>query len=79
MGTVHLPRTGLGRKLVAELSAFPTGQFDDGVDACGLLGRLLDMIMAAEARDGRIITPGIRPFTAEWLNFVERDDDPRDC
>lgn len=73
MGMVHFPRTALGRRLAEQLCAFPTGQHDDGVDACGLMGRGLDLMMRAEAREGRVNTPGIRPFTKEWLEYVERE------
>lgn len=75
MGMVHLPKTPLGRRLAEQLKNFPTGLHDDGVDACGLLGRGLDMMMRAEAANGGLKTKGIRPFSAEWLHYVERDDD----
>ena len=75
MGMVHFPRNAMGRRLAEQLCAFPTGQHDDGVDACGLLGRGLDLMMRAEAREGRVNTPGIRPFSKEWLEYVEREVD----
>lgn len=74
MGMVHFPKTTLGRRLAEQLKAFPTGTHDDGVDACGLLGRGLDMMMRAEAANGGLKTKGIRPFSKEWLEYVERDD-----
>ncbi len=77
MGMVHFPRNAMGRRLADQLCAFPTGQHDDGVDACGLLGRGVDLMMRAEARDGRVNTPGIRPFSKEWLEYVERDADAK--
>lgn len=73
MGMVHFPRNAMGRRLAEQLCAFPTGQHDDGVDACGLLGRGIDLMMRAEAKDGGLKSAGIRPFSVEWLEYIERE------
>lgn len=82
MGMIHMPRSHpkqIGTRLVEQLLAFPTGEHDDGVDNCGLIGRGRDMMMRAQIASGKT-SGGIRPFTAEWLHFEEKDDDGlRDC
>lgn len=41
-GKVHIPNTPWGERLITQLLKFPSGKHDDGVDVCGLFGRLLD-------------------------------------
>ena len=48
MGKVYLPREAAWRSAFdTELLSFPAGVHDDQVDVCGLLGRLLDVMVAA--------------------------------
>ena len=41
-GKVYIPNTPWGEELITQLLKFPTGKYDDKVDVCGLLGRILD-------------------------------------
>lgn len=41
-GKVYIPNTPWGERLLTQLLKFPKGKHDDGVDVCGLFGRLLD-------------------------------------
>lgn len=43
-GKVYIPRTQWGNDLVDQLVKFPAGSYDDKVDVCGLMGRLIDKI-----------------------------------
>jgi len=45
-GKVHIPNTPWGEELISQLLKFPDGKFDDGVDVCGLFGRILDQTYA---------------------------------
>lgn len=73
-GTVWLPRwQPWAHRLVEQLCAFPAARHDDGVDVCGLLGRAIDQMPVGRGAD----TPrpeGMKPFTAEWLEYEEKED-----
>lgn len=47
-GKVYIPLTEWGESLINQLLSFDAGTFDDKVDVCGLMGRLLDMVWAAQ-------------------------------
>lgn len=47
-GKVHIPLTPWGDELVEQLIKFPHGDHDDGVDVCGIFGRILDQTFAPE-------------------------------
>lgn len=49
MGKVWIPRTEWGDELLSQLLVFPAGKYDDGVDVCGLFGRLLDQVYGPRA------------------------------
>jgi len=44
VGKVYIPKCEWGDKLMNQLLKFPAGAFDDKVDVCGLMGRLIDKI-----------------------------------
>jgi len=46
-GKVYIPNTEWGDQLLNQLLKFPAGAFDDKVDVCGLMGRLIDKIHEA--------------------------------
>lgn len=48
LGVIHFPVKDWAEALVSQLIKFPAGKFDDGVDACGLLGRYMDKIWKAK-------------------------------
>lgn len=64
-GTVHVPNTPWGEELIAQLCAFPGGRYDDKVDVCGLIGRILDEITEALPPSPSNLAP--KPGTFDWL------------
>ena len=45
MGLVYLPKGNqLAEILLDQLMKFPSGRYDDGVDACSAFGRLIDKV-----------------------------------
>lgn len=72
-GTVWIPNTEWGDRLINQLCAFngQQGRTDDMVDVCSLVGRGIDMLQDAipepdpEER-------GVKPFTKEWLYSSEK-------
>lgn len=44
LGMVYIPVCEWGDELIRQLVKFPAGAFDDKVDVCGLLGRLIDRV-----------------------------------
>ena len=53
----------------AELLSFPAGRNDDQVDMLGLLGQLLDKILA-----GRKTLPKLKPKRDRWDKAFAEDD-----
>ena len=48
LGLVYIPLCEWGDELIRQLVKFPGGAFDDKVDACGLMGRLIDKVYEIE-------------------------------
>ncbi len=44
LGLVYIPVCEWGEELIRQLVKFPGGAFDDKVDACGIMGRLIDKV-----------------------------------
>jgi len=44
LGMVYVPLCDWGDELIRQLIKFPAGAFDDKVDVCGLMGRLIDQV-----------------------------------
>lgn len=44
LGMVYIPICDWGDELIRQLLKFPAGAFDDKVDVCGLMGRLIDKV-----------------------------------
>lgn len=44
LGLVYIPMCDWGDELIRQLVKFPAGAFDDKVDVCGLMGRLIDKV-----------------------------------
>lgn len=77
-GTVHIPRTEWGDRLINQLCSFngQDGRVDDMVDVCSLLARGLDKM--ADARPGPPDdAPKTKPFTREWLETSYDADEQR--
>jgi len=75
-GTVWVPNTEWGDRLVNQLCAFngQDGRTDDMVDVCSLLARGLDdMVDASKPTPPKKAPP--KPFTEAWLNRTSRDDE----
>ena len=50
MGLVYLPKDNqLAEILLDQLMKFPSGRYDDGVDACSAFGRLIDKVWSQAA------------------------------
>jgi len=79
-GIVHFPNRGKDKiwaeQGIAQVEAMPAGKHDDKADVLGLLGRVIDQILdAPQAPPER--KPGIRPFTAEWVEYSEDNQKPK--
>jgi predicted phage terminase large subunit-like protein len=76
--TVHWPlRKKWVDHVIDQLIKFPAGKHDDAADVCGLLGRGVDKMYAANlpAPPRRDI---LVPFTEAWLEFNERNQKPKE-
>lgn len=77
-GTVYIPDTDWGDRLVNQLCAFTgqDGKTDDMVDVCALVGRgieeMRDAMPPPEEKPN-----GVKPFTLEWLNSNQPRQTPR--
>lgn len=67
MGKVYLPeKASWVPDLLAELTSFPAGKHDDQVDALGLIGRLLDQMLA-----GRV-PKAEAPLPSKWHRAFQK-------
>lgn len=71
-GTIHFRDNANSRRIVGQLVALPAGRYDDAADVCGLVGRAVDQFPVART-PVRKERKGIKPFTAEWLEFQEEE------
>lgn len=73
-GTVHIPNTEWGDRLVNQLCAFngQDGRIDDMVDVCSLLARGLDEMADALPPPAEKTAPP-KPFTEAWHAARDRD------
>jgi predicted phage terminase large subunit-like protein len=71
-GKVYLPlKRPWATRLLDQLCAFPAGKYDDAADVCGLIGRGVDAMMSPHASIVEARTPGLKPFTAAWLEATD--------
>lgn len=76
-GTVWLPRwQPWAHRLVELLCGFPAARYDDGPDVCGLFGRAIDQMPVGKPPDPPR-PGGLKPFTAEWLEYEEKTSTER--
>lgn len=75
-GTVHIPNTPWGDRLIEQLCAFngQDGRIDDMVDVCSLLARGLDAMLNARPESAAKKDPP-KPFTDAWHAAMDREDD----
>jgi hypothetical protein len=51
MGKVYLPEQAAWKAdLIGQLTRFPAGKYDDGVDTCSLIGRGIELMPAPRIR-----------------------------
>lgn len=73
-GCVHIPDdVPWGDELIAQLCAFPAGRYDDKVDVCGLVGRMLDELHTPRPSDPPD-PPAPEPFTDAWFDARDKAD-----
>lgn len=75
-GMVWFPRKPWAYRVIDQLCAFPAGRHDDAYDVCGLIGRALDQYADAVA-PAPAGPRGIKPFTAEWLEYEDEAEKPK--
>jgi len=75
-GMVSVKEGEWGDRLIEQLVAFPAGRFDDGVDACSLLGRALDVMLEAFGPSEKQ-PDGLEFGSREWLEYNERQQQRR--
>lgn len=51
LGLVYIPICEWGDELIRQLTKFPAGAFDDKVDVCGIMGRLIDKVYEVSPPD----------------------------
>ena len=68
LGLVYIPICDWGDELIRQLVKFPAGAFDDKVDACGILGRLIDKVH-------EISPPSEREHKRNDYGYGQDDDD----
>jgi predicted phage terminase large subunit-like protein len=62
-------------ELIGQLTRFPAGKYDDGVDVCSLFGRGLQMMpRPATSSPGRSRRPG-RYYRSDYDPFAIREDE----
>lgn len=73
-GIIHFPDRGplkiWAEQALNQVDAVPAGRNDDKADVLGLLGRTIDQILNAPQQPPPR-KPGIKPFTAEWIEYSE--------
>jgi hypothetical protein len=75
-GQVHVKTGPAGDALIAHLCAFPFGRYDDGLDACGQLGRYGTKGKQV-SRDEPVKRRGKKPFTIGWVEQANEEDEAR--
>jgi len=70
LGMVYIPICDWGDELIRQLVKFPAGAFDDKVDVCGLMGRLIDKVYE--------ISPPDKPKEEKHDDYDDFDNDEGD-
>lgn len=83
MGKVLVPVEAAWKsELIGQLTRFPAGKYDDGVDVCSLIGRGLKMMpapsMASPGRGRRVGRFHASDYEPYPINERADDDDDRD-
>jgi predicted phage terminase large subunit-like protein len=76
VGHVHFPRHApWTERVINQLLSMPGGRWDDAADVCGLAGRGMEQY-APPANPQAERKHGIKPFSAQWLEYVEDTKPP---
>lgn len=70
-GRVRFPNNAWGKRLVAQLVAFPVVVHDDAVDVVTLIGRALDG-MSWHRPEPEVEHSDLKPFSQEWLFYNDK-------
>lgn len=74
-GMVRVKKGPWGDRIINQLCLFPMGKRDDGVDACGLIGRMIDSVRTPPP-DEEEVKKAVKPFAGDqWLQAVDREDE----
>ena len=76
-GTVHFPvKRKWADDCIEQLVKFHGGRWDDKCDVCGLIGRMVDVMVDARVSvaDSK---PLLIPFSAAWLEYNDGKDKPK--
>lgn len=72
-GCVYMPKSAQwSQRVIQQLIDMPGGRHDDAADVCGLAGRAISKFGAPAPLVDRTHS-GIRPFSAQWLEHVEKE------
>lgn len=75
-GRVHIKEGPFGDWLLAQLLEFPFGRYDDGVDACGQLGRYIHQLAGGTRNSKKPkVKRGPKAFTPPWVEMADREDE----
>jgi hypothetical protein len=75
-GTVHFPvKRRWAYDCIEQLVKFPGGRWDDKADVCGLIGRMVDVMVDARV-SSESAKPLLIPFTEKWLEFNDHMTKP---
>jgi hypothetical protein len=73
-GKISIRKGAWGDRLIAMLCSFPFGRYDDAVDVCGLIGRMITALRAYPSDDPEPKKKAVKPFTEEHFEMADDDD-----
>lgn len=73
LGKVHVRSGPWGDRLIHQLCAFPFARNDDGVDACGVIGAMIDDVFARQ-RKKKPKRDTLEPFSIQWVMAADERD-----
>jgi hypothetical protein len=70
MGRVGLPDNDYGHRILAQLLGFPSAKYDDCVDMCGMMARVID-----QAHPAMALQVSTKPKQDKWDRAFSGDDE----
>jgi hypothetical protein len=70
MGRVGLPDNDYGHRLLGQFLGFPAGKYDDAVDMCGMMARVID-----QAHPAMALQVSTKPKQDKWDKAFDGDDE----